>query len=174
MTLSIRPALLAQLRLEEGTKLAAYPDPRSELFMSCKARGLDPYTQYREVPGWENVPAKPWTIGDGHTGPDVEPGLIWNQVQADRQLTADARTHADALEAALPWVANLDEVRQDVLIDMTFNLGVSGLLTFKPTLALIQGANYKEAAAHMRASLWAKQVGSRAVRLAAQMESGHR
>lgn len=31
----------------------------------------------------------PWTIGWGHTGPDVVQGLVWNQARADAQLLMD-------------------------------------------------------------------------------------
>lgn len=76
------------------------------------------------------------------------------------------------LAAALPWFGTLDEVRQAVLIDMGFNLGVDGLLKFRNTLKFVQNGDYAQAARNMEQSLWYKQVKSRAVRLVKMMESG--
>jgi lysozyme len=73
---------------------------------------------------------------------------------------------------ALPWVAKLNEVRQRVLVDMAFNMGVVGLLNFKRTLATIEAGDYQQAATMMLDSRWAKQVGQRAERLARMMVTG--
>lgn len=68
--------------------------------------------------------------------------------------------------------ADLDEVRQDVLINMAFNIGVGGVLKFKNTLAHIRAGLYDEAANEMLDSNWARQVHHRAKELAEQMRSG--
>lgn len=73
------------------------------------------------------------------------------------------------LVVALPWVMTAPEPVQEALLNMCFNLGLGGLLTFKQTLALIQAENYAEAAAAMLASKWAGQVSARAQRLAAMV-----
>jgi lysozyme len=73
---------------------------------------------------------------------------------------------------ALPWASQLDEVRQRVLLDMAFNLGLPGLLEFRRTLATIQAGRYQQAAAMMLESKWAAQVGQRARRLSQMMVSG--
>lgn len=73
---------------------------------------------------------------------------------------------------ALPWAAGLDEVRQRVLLDMAFNMGMAGLLTFKNTLATIKAGDFEKAAAMMLESKWAKQVGQRAERLSRMMFTG--
>ncbi len=76
------------------------------------------------------------------------------------------------LQRALPWAVRLDEVRQRVLLDMAFNLGVVGLLNFKRTLAAIQAGQYQQAATMMLDSRWAGQVGQRAERLSRMMATG--
>jgi lysozyme len=76
------------------------------------------------------------------------------------------------LESELPWFKDLDEVRQAVLIDMGYNLGVDGLLKFKRTLGSIQRGHYATAAIQMLESKWATQVGDRADRLSDMMETG--
>jgi lysozyme len=77
-----------------------------------------------------------------------------------------------ALQKALPWVSQLDEVRQRVLLDMAFNLGIQGLLTFKNTLATIKAGDYGKAGPMMLQSKWAEQVGRRAERLSTMMVTG--
>lgn len=87
---------------------------------------------------------------------------------------ADARADLDRY---LPWWRGLDPVRQRVLIDMSFNMGIGapnrgGLLSFVNTLSNIRQGRYAEAADMMLASKWAQQVGRRAVRLATMMRTG--
>ncbi|MFC3214656.1 glycoside hydrolase family protein [Novosphingobium panipatense] len=76
------------------------------------------------------------------------------------------------LARRLPWVESLDQVRKRVLVNMCFNLGISKLLGFKNTLAMIQRGDFKAAAAGMLQSLWASQVGARATRLSELMKLG--
>lgn len=171
------PELIAQLKIDEGLRLKAYPDPLSALGKACEARGLD-VTEYRSVPGWQGLKGGPWTIGYGHTGPEVHEGLTWTEGKAEAQLAADAAIHNAELALELPWVAGLDPVRRRVLQNMAFNLGVGvaggskGLLGFRNTLEYVRTGDYGRAADGMLASRWARQVGQRAVRLARQMRTG--
>jgi lysozyme len=83
----------------------------------------------------------------------------------------EQRAIADLLRHA-PWVAQLDPVRQAVVIDMCFNMGWPRLSLFDNTLAAIRRGDWVSAAEGMRASKWAKQVGRRAVRLRQMMLTG--
>jgi lysozyme len=76
------------------------------------------------------------------------------------------------LDRELPWWRTLDEVRQRVIANMAFNLGIKGLLGFKNTLELVRCGKYLDAAQHMMSSKWAKQVGPRALRLSTLMRDG--
>ena len=67
---------------------------------------------------------------------------------------------------------NLNEVRQSVLLNMCFNLGIKGLLGFNNTLSFIAAGDWERAANGMLASKWAKQVGRRAIELAEMMRKG--
>ena len=87
-------------------------------------------------------------------------------------LGNDIKAVETELLRALPWVGQLDDVRQRVLLDMAFNMGVVGLLGFKRTLAVIEAGQYEQAAAMMLDSKWAKQVGQRAERLSRMMATG--
>ena len=64
---------------------------------------------------------------------------------------------------------DLSEVRQAVLIDMCLNLGWPRLSGFRKFLAALEEGSYSRAAAEMMNSLWARQVGRRAIRLADMM-----
>jgi peptidoglycan hydrolase-like protein with peptidoglycan-binding domain/GH24 family phage-related lysozyme (muramidase) len=67
----------------------------------------------------------------------------------------------------------LDEARKIVVIDMVFNLGQGGSGGFHATIHAIQSGNFAQAADDMLQSLWARQVGHRAVEDAQIMRSGH-
>lgn len=62
--------------------------------------------------------------------------------------------------------------RQAALIDMSLNLGLERLMGFRNTLLAVKEGRYNDAAAGMRSSKWAQQVGMRAQRLAQMMEAG--
>ena len=76
------------------------------------------------------------------------------------------------LDKSMPWWRDLSEARQRVLCNMAFNLGITKLLKFTKTLKMMQDGSYKQAAEAMRQSLWYRQVGVRAERLAVMMDNG--
>ncbi len=69
------------------------------------------------------------------------------------------------------WYTSQSEIRRRVLIDMAFNLGVTGLLSFQNMIGALEVGNYEAAAKEMLESRWAEQVGKRAERLALMMET---
>ena len=109
-----------------------------------------------------------WTIGIGR---NLEDKGITEQ-EALFMLNNDVDYFYDKIKKEINWFWALDDVRQNVLVNMAFNLGVSGLLTFKNTLRLISFNRYEEAAEEMLNSKWANQVGYRAEELAEQMRTG--
>ena len=74
--------------------------------------------------------------------------------------------------APFGWYNALDEVRQDVILSMCFNMGIHGLLGFKKMIEALEQKNYEEAANQMLLSLWSEQVGKRAFRLSEIMRLG--
>jgi lysozyme len=123
----------------------------------------------------EGFRAKPYrdtvgklTIGVGRNLDDD--GI--SPAEASIMLANDIQNAKQKLALTIPWTASLDPVRQAVLINMVFNMGMSGLLQFRNTLKFIQGGYYDMAADEMLKSLWAKQVGDRAERLATQLRTG--
>ncbi|MDN7445875.1 glycoside hydrolase family protein [Burkholderia multivorans] len=116
------------------------------------------------------------TVGVGHNL-DISPlPAGWTfpltDAQVNQLLARDISTTLAKLDRYLPWWRQMDEVRQRVLANMCFNLGISGLLTFRNTLAAMQRGSYAIAAAGMKASKWYSQVGGRAQRLCKAMETG--
>ena len=67
---------------------------------------------------------------------------------------------------------SLNDVRQRVVLDMIFNLGVHGFRKFKATRGAIESKQYGLAARRMRNSLWYRQVKSRGRHLCKMMETG--
>jgi len=92
--------------------------------------------------------------------------------EIDLMLTNDITRACAGLDKALPWWRSLDPVRQRVMVNMAFNLGINGLLTFVNTLAFIEAGSWDQAASGMLNSKWARQVGARAQRLAQMMRTG--
>ena len=144
MSLSIEPELIQQVKRDEGLRLKAYWDPIGKV----------------------------WTIGDGHTGPDVGPDTVWTRQQADAACLMDLNEAADEVDQAFPWAEQMGVIRWSVLVNMAFNMGIERLAEFHMMLAAAQAGNFEEAAAQMLNSLWATQVGDRATQLAQQMRTG--
>ncbi|AVF41550.1 lysozyme [Pandoraea apista] len=75
------------------------------------------------------------------------------------------------LDRNLPWWTSLDPARQRVMMNMAFNMQ-GKLLGFRNFLSAAQRGDWAKAATEMLDSLWARQVGDRAKRLASMMEFG--
>lgn len=136
---------------------------------------VDDKALIRQIELHEGIRLKPYrctagklTIGVGRNLEDRGITLA----EARMLLANDLTDVRNGLLNALPWVGNLDEVRQRVLIDMAFNLGLQGLLQFERTLGAVKAGEYQRAATMMLQSRWAKQVGQRAERLARMMVTG--
>jgi len=70
------------------------------------------------------------------------------------------------------WFKKADRVRKDVLIDMAYNLGFKGLISFHNMIGALSSKDYHRAAREMLDSKWAKQVKGRAITLAEMMRTG--
>lgn len=137
------PDIVRQLKADEGVRRTAYQD----------------HLGY-------------WTIGVGRLIDASKPGAGLRDSEIEFMLRTDIEDRIAALGNALPWFHELDEVRQGVLVNMAFQLGIRGLLGFTTTLGLIKDRKYAEAADQMLRSKWAKQTPDRAARLAKQMKTG--
>jgi len=72
----------------------------------------------------------------------------------------------DRLDAALPWLDHAPDGVRRALVNMAFQLGVSGLLRFRKTLALLELGKYQDAAEEALRSRWAEQTPKRAKEVA--------
>jgi lysozyme len=70
-----------------------------------------------------------WTIGWGHTGPEVVSGLVWDQATADAALAQDASIHYTELSAAYATLSSLSPARQAALLDFVYNEGIGHFQT---------------------------------------------
>lgn len=158
-----RQAMRADLIRDEAIRLKPYVDCCGRDWRACVARPCKDAQEGRRGK---------LTIGCGRNLDDVGISREEAFLLLDEGPTNDLDRTLVPLAAALPWWPALDGVRKRVLANMGFNMGVSTLLTFHETLHAIADGDYGKAADQMLASLWAKQVGPRAGRLAALMRSG--
>jgi lysozyme len=86
--------------------------------------------------------------------------------------TNDVQIVEKELLNAHPCVDRLDSVRQLILMDMAFNMGVPRLCKFVKMWNAIHEEDYASAAKEMLDSRWANQVKLRSVKLANAMHNG--
>lgn len=137
---------------------------------------IDFHALKRQLTAHEGLRLKPYrdpvgklTIGVGRNLSDV--GI--SPEEAALLLDHDIQTAIVGLSLRLPWFHALDPVRQMALVDLAFNLGVDGLLTFKRMLSAMQAQRWDEARAELLASKWASQVqAARVQTIARQILTG--
>jgi len=83
----------------EGCRTEAYPDPVSN--------------------------GDPWTIGYGHTGPEVHEGLVWTQQQCVEALEQDIARFSAHVNKVVQ--IDLTQGEFDALVDFAFNCGTRNL-----------------------------------------------
>lgn len=122
----------------------------------------------RELIRDEGFRSKPYKCTAGKLTIGVGRNIEDNGITEDEAmylLENDISSCIKQLTTKLPWYASKPDAVQRVLTNMCFNLGISKLMSFKKTLSLIELGKYKEASVQMLNSLWARQVGERAIRL---------
>jgi lysozyme len=67
---------------------------------------------------------------------------------------------------------DLDQVRQEALVNMCFNLGFTRLMKFSKMMAAMAEGKYSLAASEALDSRWAKQVGNRSKDIAHMLDFG--
>ena len=87
-------------------------------------------------------------------------------------LYQNDRHDAEAELEKYQWYGTLDDVRKAALIDMMFNLGASRFGQFHATHLALLRRQWDLAATQMMKSLWAGQVGQRAITLATRIRTG--
>ncbi|POA98395.1 muraminidase [Chromobacterium sinusclupearum] len=95
-----------------------------------------------------------WTIGYGHTGPDVRAGLTISNSQADQLLRLDLQRFEQGVSNLVKAVINQNQF--DALISFSYNLGL-GNLQSSTLLRLLNQGDYQAAAGQFH--LWNKAGG---------------
>ena len=138
-----------QLGIDEGKRLTAYLDT-----MGILTVGIGHNCATKPVPGV------------------LKPGDTITEETCSQLFADDIQDSIAQLDRHLPWWRLLDDVRQNVLANMCFNMGINTLTQFRNTLKFIECGSYGMAADGMMQSLWARQVGDRAKRLSKMMRTG--
>ena len=107
------------------------------------------------------------TIGFGRNLEDM--GI--SEKEAEMLLMSDIERCYQELDV-FSWFHDLDQVRQEAMVNMLFNLGLPTFLEFKRTLKFMAEGAYSQAADEMLDSKWANQVGDRAKELAYMVDTG--
>lgn len=109
-----------------------------------------------------------WSGGVGRNLEDR--GLRDDEI--DLMLSNDIDEAIGIARALVPTFDKLDDVRQEVVTNMAFNLGMTRLAGFKQFIAALVRFDFQRAEAEMRDSKWYDQVGDRGKRLAYAMREG--
>ena len=152
--------LMQKLVEHEGLRLQVYEDSLGiatiGIGRNLEDRGITPEElEWMDIPNMDTI---------------YEYGIS----EADAMYLAqnDVQIVEEELLRSHPCVENLDAVRQLILVDMAFNMGVPRLGKFKKMWAAIHENNFDEAAKEMLDSRWANQVKSRSTKLAHAMHTG--
>ena len=108
------------------------------------------------------------TIGVGRNIEDI--GI--SEQEALVLLNNDIDRVFSELQASCDWFVKLSDNRKRALANMEFNLGISRFLEFEKMLSAIENSQFDRAADEAVRSRWAKQVGSRAHRIATLIREG--
>lgn len=120
---------IAVLHYFESCKLDAYPDPGSK-------------------------DGKPWTIGWGHTGPEVKKGLRWTQEMADNVFVSDLLKFERGVSELVK--VGLTQRQFDALVSFSYNCGLNALKT-STMLRELNAGNY--GAVPTQLARWDKNAG---------------
>lgn len=96
-----------------------------------------------ELEAYWDTNGKVWTIGWGHTGPEVTQGLAWTQEQADAAQENDIRAAAATVNTQV--TVPLTQPEFDALVDFTYNVGC-GAFASSTLLNLLNQGDYQGAA----------------------------
>lgn len=93
--------------------------------MNISDQGLDLLTQRESKRNEAYQDSKGiWTIGVGHTGPEVVEGLVWTDEQVETAFRQDLAWVAAAIAESVK--VPLEQHQYDALCSFTFNVGADG------------------------------------------------
>jgi len=149
-----------KLIAHEGLRLQVYKDTLGIDTIGI-GRNLEDRGITKEELDWMDIPSMDAIYEYGIT-------------EADAMYLAknDVQIVEEELVRAHPCVEELDAVRQLVLMDMAFNMGVPRLRKFQKMWNAVHEKKFDIAAKEMLDSRWAVQVKSRSTKLAHAMHHG--
>ena len=101
------------------------------------------------------------TIGYGFAIKDLELDEDICEIILERKLHA----LEDMINLKFSWYKYMPQEIKDVVMEMCYQLGVTGVSKFKKTIAYLQNKQWEEASVEMLDSLWARQTPNRAKEL---------
>ena len=104
-----------------------------------------------------------WTIGYGHTGPDVHPGLVWTDEQVEAAFAKDLERFEEAVNAAVK--VDIPQHAFDALVSFAYNVGV-GAFRFSTLVRVLNTGDSAGAAKqfdrwHIPAEITSRRNGER-------------
>lgn len=128
----VRPAGQKNAVSEQGMKLIQSHE-------KCAVdRGDGYFTSYPD-PGSAN--GLPWTIGWGHTGPDVDRNTVWSKAKCDEVFAEDMKRYSDEV-AKFIGDAPTTQNQFDALVSFHYNTGAIASSTLGK---MHKAGNYSEA-----------------------------
>ena len=103
---------------------------------------------------------------------DSDGGIGLSEDEIDFLLNNDIKRCRQELEFHFDWLKELDDVRQDAMINLCFNIGITSLKKFSKALAAMNVHDYETAATEFLDSRWASQVGTRALDVTDMIRTG--
>ena len=101
------------------------------------------------------------TIGYGFAIKD----LVLDEDISEMILRRKLDSLIERVNKRFKWVSELPIEAQDVIYEMCYQLGITGVSKFKKTLIYLENFEYKMASKEMLDSKWARQPPNRAKRL---------
>jgi lysozyme len=101
------------------------------------------------------------TIGYGFAIKDLELDEDICEIILERKL----KQLEDMINLKFSWYKYMPQEIKDVVMEMCYQLGVTGVSKFKKTIAYLQNKQWEKASVEMLDSLWARQTPNRAKEL---------
>ena len=111
------------------------------------------------------------TFGIGHLIVEADEehgkpvGTPITEERVNAVFDSDVAIYISEAKKVFPNLETLPSEAQEVIVNMTFNMGAPRLSKFKKFIAGVNAGDWNTAAVEMMDSRWARQVGNRAVRL---------
>lgn len=160
MTRKLNSNGLSLIKLFEGCRLTAYPDPASPLAVELRK------APNARKPDWQNLSGNPWTVGWGSTGIDpfnldengkpkpIGPGTKWTQDQADKRKADELDTVCESVSKLLKVAVSDNQFA--ALVSFAYNVGTNNLKNSTLLRLLNQGKTAEAADEFLK---WTKAQG---------------